>query len=502
MYSVTPETIKYADYIAGSKYGQSVLTLMKNAARACFNELYGKLSSNDKIVILCGKGNNGGDGYELCRILKKEWFNAVCVNVFDCLPTTDTAICVYNKFLSQGGKVITCDDATSVIENATVIIDAVFGVGFYGAIREDSSLGNLITLCNSKDNCLRVAIDVPSGINSENGRTDGVVFDAHITLTLAFYKTGTLSYPAKKFCGDIKLLKIGFPCELEESVPKHALIPDMDYVKGVLPKRPSDSHKGSFGHLLMFCASRFMTGACILAANAALRSGVGLVSVARDEQTLSILQHHLTEPVFIPVDTGNTEGIENLISLSKKASALLMGCGLGKHQNDKNAVFSLIKQAECPIILDADGINDISENTMLLKEAKQVAILTPHPLEFSRLTGKSVDEIQADRINLALDFAKNYSCVLILKGASTVIAGPHGELSVCTRGNAGLSKGGSGDVLAGLCASLRAQSMSAFDSAVCAVYLHAAAGDILEKQISQRGFIPSDLPLVISKLLS
>ena len=502
MYSVAPKTIKLSDSRAQTEFGISELTLMKNAANACFKQLYTTISSKSRIVILCGKGNNGGDGYELCRLLHKEWFNTVCVNVFDCLPFTDTALYVYNSLIADGGKVLYSEDASTIIESADVIIDAIFGVGFYGTIENESNLGKLITLCNKNKNALRVSIDVPSGINSENGRADGVVFNAHTTYTLAFYKTGSLSYPARKYCGNIELLKIGFPKELEDSTEKHALIPDMDYVKSVLPKRHANSHKGSFGRLLMFCGSEFMTGAAVLSANAALRSGVGLLNIVQNKETLKILQHHLAEPIFSPTETNTQEGVDNLLKLSEKATAILTGCGLGQQENDKNAVISLIKHSDKPIILDADGINAVSGNTMVLKEAKQIAILTPHPLEFSRLTGKSVEEIQCDRINSALDFSKEFGCVLVLKGASTVITGPCGELAVCTAGGSGLSKGGSGDVLAGLCASLRAQGMSAFDSAVCGVYLHAHAGDILSQEISERGFLPSDLPMAIAKLLS
>ncbi|MBP3581108.1 MAG: NAD(P)H-hydrate dehydratase [Clostridia bacterium] len=501
MYSVAPQAIKLADSLAGSEYGISELTLMKNAASACFNALYGKISSKDSIVILCGKGNNGGDGYELCRILKKEWFNVTCINVFDCEPSTQTAKAVYNNLLTEGVTILTSNEAPIAIKNASVIIDAIFGVGFYGSIEKNSTTAKLISLCNSNDNCLRVAIDAPSGINCLDGTVKGTAFSAHLTLTLAFYKTGTLSYPAREYCGKIQLLKIGFPKELEEKIPKHALIPDFEYIKSVLPKRPANTHKGNYGRLLMFCASEFMTGAGILAANAALRSGVGLLNIARDIHTLKILQHHLTEPVFSPIDTASESAENDLISLSQKATAILIGCGLGNCEHDKKAVFSLISTSQKPIILDADGINAVSQNIMVLKEAKEVAILTPHPLEFSRLTGKSVEEIQADRINLATSFSKQYGCVLILKGACTVIAGPEGELAVCTCGGAGLSKGGSGDVLAGLCSSLRAQGMSAFDSAVCSVFLHAKAADILSSEISSSGFLPSDLPLAIAKLL-
>jgi len=501
MYTVSPETIKLTDSLAESKYGISTLTLMKNAAKACFDVIYPRLKSGDKIVVLCGKGNNGGDGYELCRILKKEWFDARAINVFDCEPATDIAKNVYKSCLDDGCEIISSIDASKLIGNADVIIDAVFGVGFTGCIKQGSNVEKVINESNKNTSALKIAIDVPSGINSGDGSVSSTAFKADLTVTLAFYKTGMLSYPAREYCGDIYLGKIGIPKELCDFVPKDALIPDDEYLRCVLPKREQNSHKGSFGRLMMFCASEYMTGAGILAATAALRSGVGLVNIARDKETLKILQCHLTEPIFTCCDTNCDDGEKLLISCGQKASAILIGCGLGQCENDKKAVYSLIKNSTSPIILDADGINAVSENIIILKEAKKEAVLTPHPLEFSRLTGKSVSDVQGNRISLARDFATEHGCVIVLKGAATVIASPDGRLAICTCGNSGLAKGGSGDVLAGLCASLRAQGMSSFDSAVSSVYLHAKAADILSQEISQHGMLPSDLPMAIAKLL-
>ncbi len=500
MYSVLPETIKTADTLAGEKYGICELTLMKNAARACFDEIYKEIGTKDKIVILCGKGNNGGDGYELARILKKEWFDVCCISVFGCEPLTDTAKQVYDACRLDGVDIFNIDRATQILDSATIIIDAIFGVGFKGELDIENDIGSLIQLCNSL-NAKRISIDVPSGIDSRNASLKGVAFCAHLTLTLAFYKTGTLTYPARELCGEIRLLKIGFPKELEDSIPVDALIPDEDYLKSVIPKRLPNSHKGNYGRLLMFCASEFMTGAGVLAAGAALRCGVGLVQIARDSETLKILQHHLTEPIFTPCDTSCNEGIESLLKESQKATAVLTGCGLGKSENDKKAVFSLIKECTAPLIIDADGINALSSNILILKEAKRTPILTPHPLEFARLIGKTVSEVQDNRISLARSFAKEHGAVLVLKGACTVIASPDGKLAICTCGGAGLSKGGSGDVLAGVCGALRAMGLSSFDSAVCSVYLHARAGNILTERISASGFLPSDLPKVIGELL-
>lgn len=497
MFTVSPQTIKYADALAVERYGLPDLALMKNAAKACFDYIYPLIKSGDKIVILCGKGGNGGDGYELARILKKEWFDVTAINVLDCEPNTETARTVYGECKKSGVNTLCSCEWKNVLSTANVIIDALFGVGFYGGIEKNTEIGKMLSFCNEKD-ALRIAIDVPSGINSGDGRCEGVAFEADLTITMAYIKTGMLCYPARQYCGKIKVADIGYPKDLCEQIKKDALIPDDEYVKQVLPKRQKNTHKGDFGRLLMYCGSPTMTGAAVLAAKAALRSGVGLVNIARDAETIKILQTHLVEPIFSPLfESALTE----MLTLSEKASAILIGCGMGRAENDKNVLFSLIKNADCNLIIDADGINCLCENKIILREAKKTPILTPHPLEFARLIGKDAKEVQTNRLNLAREFAKEYGCVLVLKGAGTVIASPDASFAINTGGNAGLSKGGSGDVLAGLIASFAAQGISPFDSAVTGAYLHARGADILKEEISEYGLIPSDLPMAIAKLL-
>lgn len=288
---------------------------------------------------------------------------------------------------------------------------------------------------------------------------------------------------------------------IQDNVNSNYFIPDDNYVKSTLPKRPCDSHKGTFGKLLMFCASRYMTGCAVLSAGAALRSGVGLVNIARDKKTLSILQAHLTEPIFTPVSTNSLFSRNRIIALSNTSNAVLIGCGLGKNKNDIKTVKKLIKKSKSKLIIDADGINALTKNINILKEARSVPIITPHPAEFARLLDCTVQEVQNDRLNLAVKFAKEYSCIVVLKGASTIIASPDGKTAINPTGNSGLSKGGSGDVLAGLCASFVCQGIPKFDACVLAVYLHGKAADNLKNSISEHGLLPSDLPLEIAKLL-
>jgi len=498
MYTLSPETIKYADKLAAEEYSIPELTLMRNAAKSCFDYIEKCITKEDKMVILCGKGNNGGDGYEIASLMKTSGYDITVINVFDSTPSTETALTVYKECSEKGVGVVSLENGYEAINSADVIIDAIFGVGFYGCIDKESDLGKVIDVCNSLD-VLRIAIDTPSGINSADGRCDGVAFRANFTLTMAFIKTGMLSYPAKEYCGEIEIVNIGYPKELNEKIPKDALVADRIYLREVLPKRKVNTHKGNYGRLLMYCGSYNMTGAAILAATGALRTGCGLVNIARDTRTLDILKMHLTEPIFSEVSDNNKA--DEVLSLSQKATAVLIGCGLGKEESDRDVLYTLIKNADCNLIIDADGINLLCENKHILREAKKTPVLTPHPLEFARLIGKTTEEVQSNRLNLAKEFAKDFGCVVLLKGASTVIASPDGKIAVNTTGNPGLSKGGSGDVLAGIIASFASQGISPFDSAVIGANLHGKAADMLKVELSEYGILPSDLPLAVAKLL-
>lgn len=498
MYTVSPETIKYADRLAVEKYGIADITLMRNAAKSCFEYILPHISHDDKTVILCGKGNNGGDGYEIASILKKSGFAVIVINIFDTPPLTETSKTVYSECVENGVEIVSSEKWQEYLSDATVIIDSIFGVGFYGSIDKDSKIGDILGFCNQK-NALKIAIDTPSGINSGNGTVGNTVFIADFTITMAYIKTGMLSYPAREYCGDIKIADIGYPKELCDEILKDALVADDEYIKSVIPQRKKNTNKGTYGRLLMYCGCSTMTGAAILSANGALRAGAGLINIARDRETINILQNRLTEPIFSVVE--GQEKTKTILSLSEKATAVLIGCGMGTSDEDRDVLFSLVKNADCPLIIDADGINVLCGNTIILKEAKHTPILTPHPLEFARLIGKSVSQVQSNRINLAKDFAKEFGCILVLKGDSSVIASPDGLLAINTTGNPGLSKGGSGDVLAGVIASFTAQGISPFDSAVLGAYLHGKAADVLKEEIGEYGLLPSDLPMAVAKLL-
>ncbi|MBR4770722.1 MAG: NAD(P)H-hydrate dehydratase [Clostridia bacterium] len=277
---------------------------------------------------------------------------------------------------------------------------------------------------------------------------------------------------------------------------------DAALAASLLPARKADGNKGTFGRALLFCGSEGYRGAACLAAEGALAGGAGLVELASCEAVVSLVLSRAPSVIgtaYAP--SGN--GAYLPLHLAKKATAILVGCGSGASERLALSVFELLKTPGCPVVLDADALNSLAlmRGGLLdaLKGAARPVVLTPHPLEFSRLSGLSLDKINADRVGVAQKFAKEYGVTLVLKGAGTVIASPNGEVTVNTTGGSGLAKGGSGDVLAGLLTSLIAQGTAPRDAAILAVYLHGAAGDALTKEYSAYGVRPDDLPREIAR---
>ncbi len=500
----TPSDMRKAD-----KYAIEVLdipgtVLMDNAAGALFDSLSDYIGKGKKFVILCGKGNNGGDGYALALRLRDTFENVVCISVFGDVPKTEDALYFYELCQKKSIAIIDCerdfDVASEKITDADVITDAIFGTGFSGEIKKDSICARIIELSNSNP-AYRLSADIPSGIDAEYGSASAISFCAHRTVSFAKGKPGMYSYGARELCGEIEIAEIGISDSVFENFNTKYEVSDKKLILSSLPARHQNSSKGSYGKLLIIAGSKDMPGAAHLACLGALRMGAGLVCLASEDSVLNIIKGRLSEPVYLPV-VDTDEDTQKLIEYAKSCSAVLIGCGLGTGERVTKRVCELIRSISVPIILDADGINAISGNINVLSEAKCNIVLTPHPLEFSRISGLSVSEIQKNRIKSALDFSLKHSCTLLLKGAGTVIAEKGERVTINTSGNSALSKGGSGDVLAGMIASLLAQGASCGDAAVCGAYLHGLAGDALSEELSQYGVLPSEIPERAARILA
>ncbi len=503
MYIVTSNQMYQAECNA-VKRGMSFPQLMENAGTACAQLIKKHFCiSRDnpkKVLVISGKGKNGGDGFVIAR---KMWeYGCEVTLMLACgEPKDRISQDMFSLAESTGIDILRYDSNLTLlkgyIEGSDIIVDAVFGTGFSGSLSQPlSALAKAVNASKAKT----VAVDVPSGANCDSASFDGTVFKADMTVAISAYKPIHILKPCNSCCGKTVIADIGITDEDFTSLDSVVCFTlGSREVRKTLPRRKPVSNKGTYGRALCVCGSMRMTGAAVLAAEGALRTGAGLVTLAFPQAAYSAITPKLTETLFLPLDS-NLEGTFAFSALSgitenaKNSTAVLIGCGLGFNKDTSRLVHSAIREIKTPMIIDADGINALSTNIDILKETKAPVILTPHPGEMSRLCGKSIAEIIADPVSVAYEFAHTYGVTVILKGANTVVCGT-GENEICinTTGNAGLARGGSGDLLSGMVVSLLAQGMKPFEAAVCAVYLHGLAADEVAEKTSMRGMLPSDI---------
>lgn len=431
---------------------------------------------NKKIAVICGNGNNGGDGFVIANNLLQ---NGAEVSAFLPLgkPKTENAS-YYFSLLPQN---IVKENLDSEFD---IIIDAVFGIGLCRNLSDD-----LIKLINklNEQNAIKIAVDIPSGIDCDTGEVLGAAFKADLTVTFISPKPCFYLPSASEFCGNVEVADIGVK-PLESNL---TLLP-----KPVLPERNKNSHKGTFGTALLICGSYGMAGAAILATRACLKSGVGIAKCLVPKSIYPILTVAIPEAVCLPKAQTLKGGLSSFIDLKPallKADAVLFGCGLSNTKRTFKLLNKLITNCDCPIVIDADGINALANRINLLKKANASIILTPHPAEMARLLKTDVKTVEQNRIQIARDFASEYNCVLVLKGSNTLIAEPSGNVYINTLGNSGMATGGSGDVLSGITVSLLAQGMNTVNAAKAAVYLHSLSADNAVKAAGEAGLLPSDM---------
>ncbi len=478
---------------ASDKCGVTYSMLMNNAGRELGKEIK-KLAEENKlssVIFLCGSGNNGGDCFVAARYLKEAGFNVSVALIYG-MPKTQISGAEFGKM--NGIPVYEdFDEIKKTILDSQIVVDGIFGTGFHGNLDKLSS-----ELFNLGDSALKIAVDIPSGGNATTGSVCDGCFRADYTVTFGFKKTGMTQYPLKEYCGKVIISDIGLPDECKGTDFISAEEIDENTISGVLKPRRPDSHKGTYGTLFCVTGSGCMPGASIMSAEAALRCGCGIVKQCSPEKNIAPIASRIPEIVFVSMDT-DKDGFyteNNYQKIIKEASgigAILIGCGLGVTNETRNLVKKIIKTADCPIILDADGINCICECIDIIKEAKTKIILTPHPAEMARLVQCRTSEIQADRLKISSEFTDNYkNTVLVLKGAGTIIS-VDGKMYMNNTGNAGMSCGGSGDVLSGMIASFAAQGTDPLYAAVMGVYMHGKAGDTAAQRYSMNYMLPSDI---------
>lgn len=473
---VTPKQMKLLEATA-DRNGISYEQLMLNAGNILADEISKKTTSSDRILFLCGNGNNAGDCFVASKILLEKYsYSRITIALLCGLPKTELSKKMFNAMDNNISIISNYNDIKSNMQDATLICDGIFGTGFHGEISND-----IQDILKTPHNAYVLAVDIPSGVDCTSGRVSIGTLKANETLTFAFKKLGMIFKDAKSFCGNISIADIGITYEYYISCIENS-IEMLDLSNIELPKRSDYGHKGSFGRLLHITGSKNMVGACIMASKSALRCGVGLLTICTENHDL--LPISMPEPIYL------NRNFDDISKELQKSTGVLIGCGLGTCEKSVELFKYVVNNAECPLIIDADGINILSNCIDIIKN-KQV-ILTPHPLEMARLTKLSINEVQSNRLDVATKFAKQYNCVVILKGANTIVTdGKHTFID--TVANSGMSKGGSGDVLAGIVSSFVAQGVPLIDACKLSVYIHSQSGLNCAKKLSVYSMLPTDV---------
>ncbi|MGB9920279.1 MAG: NAD(P)H-hydrate dehydratase [Moorellales bacterium] len=500
---VTAEEMGRLDRLTASQYGLPTLILMENAGLRVLEVIrshFGGELRGRRILIFSGRGNNGGDGLVVGRHLLNAGSE---VKVFllarpeEVRGDAAVNLAVYQK---MGGKlfpVLEEKDLQKVdvaLLYADLAVDAIYGTGFRGAA---SGLAGRVIEMLGQSRVPVVAVDLPSGLEADTGRVNGPCIRATYTVTFGLPKLGLYLYPGAAYVGRLVVADIGIPKTLVASEPLNRELVTADWVRERLRPRAAWAHKGDYGHVLVVGGSPGLTGAVVMAAEGALRSGAGLVTAAVPAALHPVLEEKTLEVMTRPLPAGEVlEGGETLAVIeefSRRCQVVALGPGLGRHPGTKSLVQQLLPRLRCPLVLDADGLNALVGHLEVLRELRVPAVLTPHPGEMARLLQTTSARVQEDRIGTAEGAAREWGVTVVLKGARTVVASPAGTTYVIPTGNPGMATGGSGDVLTGIIAGLIAQGMPAEEAAAAGAYLHGAAGDAAAKDRGQRALVAGDL---------
>ncbi|UCE53767.1 MAG: NAD(P)H-hydrate dehydratase [Desulfobacterales bacterium] len=503
MYLVTASEMQEMDRQTIESFGMPGRVLMENAGRGAtrilLDHFCGCIKRN--VGVIAGRGNNGGDGFVIARYLAQKGITVSVYLLAESNTVKGDAAANLKLLSALEIPLIEIPDKMAFSKHKSKMrhfdlwVDAIFGTGLKSEVK--GYFRDVINFINSLNKPI-LAVDIPSGLNSDTGQPCGACIRAQATATFAFAKTGHLLYPGATYTGRLQIVDIGIPNHIAEKVgPKQYLLTP-NQVQTYFHPRPPDVHKGRTGHLLIVAGSPGKTGAAAMTAISAMRTGAGLVTLAIPKSLNPVLESQVLEAMTEPLPElqdgalGESafDPIMNLISQKK---CLALGPGLGQAEDTRHLVCRIIKESPIPMVVDADGLNNLAGNTAILKKLKVPIILTPHPGEMARLMDTTVGNVQSDRINCSRDFAVNFNAHVVLKGARTVVANPAGNAYINPTGNSGMASGGMGDVLTGIIASLITQGFTAEAAAHAGVYLHGAAADTLAESIGPFGFLASDV---------
>lgn len=493
------------------------LRLMEQAGQAVAREMerrFGPLRGRT-VTIVAGKGQNGGDGFVVARLLRKKNCRARVALLASPFSLKGDAAVNLRRFQKAGGRCHAVDKESALdsvlaplLQTSEVLVDAIFGTGLNAPVK--GLPASAIALMNASGRPI-VAIDLPSGLDGDTGSVLGTAVTAALTVTLARPKRGLYLGAGPNHAGLIRVADIGIPADLIAAAKIPVTLLEAADIRPLIPKRPRTAHKGTFGHAGIIAGAAGKTGAAAMAAMAALRIGTGLVTVAAPRSVSDALEAKLLEAMTCPVPetearTLSKQALEPLLAFAADKTALAIGPGIGTHPETQALVHNLLVAAKRPMVLDADGINAVAGHVDMLGRASGPLILTPHPGEMARLLGTTSAEVQRDRLGAASRLACARNVCVVLKGAGTVVAGPDGRLAVNSTGNPGMATAGTGDVLTGIIAGLLAQGLPVWEAACAGVYLHGLAGDLAASEQGEAGLIAGDViravPRAIQRVLT
>jgi NAD(P)H-hydrate epimerase len=493
---VTAEHLRSLDRRTIEEAGVPGCELMERAGRGIFAAAQAMdVDRKRGVVLFAGKGNNGGDAIVVARHLlkaKREWGPVTLVLMAPASQLTGDPLRHWKKLRPLRPKVIIFNPANkdvfaSLLSDCGLIVDGLLGTGARGEPR--SPIREAIELINAAGKPV-LAIDIPSGLDSDTGQPASVCVRANVTVTMGLPKTGLLRQQALDHVGRLEVVDIGIPRKFVEALPVGPEYFVCEDAAALLPARSVSAHKGDFGHVLVLAGSEGMTGAAVLASQAAMRSGVGLCTLGVPRAIWPIVAAQCREVMPKPFDDWSPAALAPAL---ERCNAVAAGPGLGQSSATETLVGWLLQNCAHPLVLDADALNVLAKNPAQLRQARRPVIITPHPGEMARLIGKTTQDAQTDRWGVAAKFAREFNVVVALKGARTVVASPNGNISINSTGNPGMASGGVGDVLTGIVAALLAQGSSAFDAARLGVWLHGAAADFAAQKSGEEALIASDI---------
>jgi NAD(P)H-hydrate epimerase len=465
------------------------------------------------VAVICGKGNNGGDGFVVARLLHQRGAKIIIFLIGAKGGVQGDALVNLERAQAAGLAVHEIADsaAFSIPSDCEVIVDAIFGTGFSGPVKPPYA--EIIRAINAhrgravSTHAPVVAVDAPSGLDGATGQVSDTCVKADISVTFGLPKYGQVVYPGKSYVGELLVADIGFPEKAisEEEINLHYLTPIE--AAAMLPHRAPESNKGDFGKLVVLAGSVGYTGAACLTAESGLRSGTGLVILGCPAGLNDIFETKLTEVITRPLPEVRKRrcfalrGLGEVREMVKWADAVAVGPGIGAYHETRELIFRLLAELDKPAVFDADALNILARDIDRLKGHSAPLVISPHPGEMARLTGRSIEQIQRNRIGVALEFSQEFNLVVILKGAPSVIAAPNGEAWINPTGNEGMATAGSGDVLTGIVGGFLAQGMLDIDAAVLGCCVHGKAGDLARDEIGSRGMIAGDILAMLPEAL-